>query len=367
MTAGDDSGSTYYVDPEDSGRGKKDFNLPPKPLELCLDYLDQASLAAAFSKSCQDADLCPCGGVDLGEVVGHVIDSASTSVDVCVMELQDFTVSDALIKAFQSGIAVRIIVDDSYGDGSTEKAVEQMEAAGLTLHVDPSSNKLMHSKFVVIDDQTALVSSGNFSTYDAASNANNLLLFRSAGLAQGLKTRFDQMWFDSAYYSLDSAGPFSTQVAGDSVQWYFGPSWAMIDALKQAIAKAEKAVHFSIFSFTLEEVKDALLARCGQIEISGVYDGGQANGDDSQASWGWCPQATVRQADVGGDFGFTKLHHKYLIADPGLAGKERVVTGSANWSYSAATKNSELMVIVEAPDAVAAYESEFQARLSESQ
>ena len=123
-------------------------------------------------------------------------------------------------------------------------------------------------------------------------------------------------------------------------------------------------MHFSIYAFTLDEVKDALLSRCGEIEIVGVYDSDQANQQDSVAVTGWCPQAEVRSAKVTGDFGFKKLHHKVLIVDPGASGL--VVTGSANWSYSAAAKNDEVMVVLHSPAVVAAFESEFAERFAEA-
>lgn len=363
---GDDSGSTYYVDPGDTGGKIKDWNLPPKPLELCLDYLDEASLAPAFSKECQSAGDCLCGGVDLGEVIAHSIANAETSVELCVMQLQDFTVSDALIAAHERGVAVRIIVDDGYATADVEKAIEHLQVAGVTILADSSSNKLMHSKFVVIDGATSLVSSGNFSTYDSASNANNLLLFRSPALATGLVDRFDAMWTKKAFYNPTDPGPFSTTVDGAKVHWYHGPDWAMIDALIAAIDNAKEAIHFSIFSFTLESVREALNDRCGEVELLGLYDEGQANGDESMAPSGWCPQADVREAKIEGDFGFKKLHHKYLIIDPGVEGSQIVITGSANWSYSAATKNTELMVRVQHSEVVQAFESEFQARFAHS-
>jgi phosphatidylserine/phosphatidylglycerophosphate/cardiolipin synthase-like enzyme len=364
--AGDDSGSTYYVDPGDTGSKTKDWNLPPKPLEVCLDYLDESSLAPAFSKECQSSAVCPCGGVDLGEVIAHAIEDAEVSVDLCVMQLQDFTISDALIAAQERDVAVRIIVDDGYATADIEKAIEHLQAAGVAILADSSSNKLMHSKFVVIDGATSLISSGNFSTYDASSNANNLLLFRSPALATGLLSRFDDMWTDKAFYNPADAGPFSTTVDGAKVHWYHGPDWAMIDALVSAIEGAEEAIHFSIFSFTLESVKEALTDRCGEVELLGLYDESQANGDDSMAPAGWCPQADIRKAKIEGDFGFKKLHHKYLIVDPGVDGKGTVITGSANWSYSAATKNAELMVQVRDGQVVQAFESEFQARFAHS-
>ncbi len=349
----------------DTATPPKEVKPPPKP---CIEELSPGAVQAFFSKGCQDEELCPCSPADLGDLVGHFVDGGEDKVDCCVMELQDFSVSDSLADAHKRGAKVRVILDDDYSDPS-EYAVEDLIEAGITPKDDDDS-RLMHSKFVVIDGSTVLVSSANFSTFDALSNANNLLVFQSPTLAGIFTNRFDQMWAGTFHKSAN-AGPYAASVADAQVEVFFGPDWSLVDALLEAIEEADEAIHFSIFAFTLDEVKEALLSRCGEVELLGVYDGSQANQDGSVVKWGWCSGATVVEAEVpvspgvSSDYGFRKLHHKVLIIDPGTpAGK--VIAGSTNWSYSAATKNDEVLITVRHPATVDAFESEFQARFNEA-
>ncbi len=200
----------------------------------------------------------------------------------------------------------------------------------------------------------------------------NLVVFQSAALAGIFTTRFNQFWASGSFHEVKNPGPFGASFSGIDVEVLFGPHWAPIDRLVEAIEEAEEAIHFSIFAFTLEEVKEALLSRCGEVEILGVYDWGQAANNDSVASKGWCASAHVKAADVqpspgvSAEYGFRKLHHKLLIVDPGTT-SGLVLTGSTNWSYSAATKNDEVMITIRAPEVVSAFESEFQARYAEAQ
>jgi phosphatidylserine/phosphatidylglycerophosphate/cardiolipin synthase-like enzyme len=340
--------------------------VPPKP---CLETLADSPVHTFFSKDCAAADLCPCSPADLGETIGHFIAPATQSVDLCVMELQDFSVTGAMVAAHKSGATVRTIVDDDYA-APEGYAIADLLEAGIPV-LDDDNNAIMHSKFVVIDGATVIVTSANFSAFDSLSNANNLLVFRSPALASIFTTRFNQFWEQDAFHHVDQPGPFGASFSDIQVEVTFGPHWAVVEALLEAIESAEEAIHFAIFAFTLEEVKQAILKRCSEVEIRGLYDAGQAAGDDSMAPSGWCSSASVYAADVQPspgvtpDYGFRKLHHKYLIIDPGTS-HGQVITGSTNWSYSAATKNDEVLISVRHGATVDAFESEFSARFAEA-
>jgi len=335
--------------------------VPPSCVETAL----AQPVWTFFSKSCDGSPSSACCGVDLGEVIAAHVGQRFGAVDACVMELQDFTVSDALIDAKLSGRTVRVVVDDSYADPQEEKAIADLHAAGIVPVSDPPyPEATMHSKFVVLDGHITLISSGNFSTFDAGSNANNLVAIDSVELAGLFTEKFETFWEDGKFHEDAKAGPHFFDLPGGKVEVIFGPSQELVERLVTAIEQAQEAIHFSIYAFTLDEVKAAILSRCGEVEILGVYDSDQDRQGQSEAAGGWCPQADVRSSNVQGEFGFKKLHHKVLIVDPHASGL--VVTGSANWSYSAAEKNDEVMVVVRFPSVVAAFEAEFRARHAEA-
>jgi phosphatidylserine/phosphatidylglycerophosphate/cardiolipin synthase-like enzyme len=366
---------------EDANRGidntgadvrQTDLKTPETVVEpACHSNLPEAAVRTYFTKPCRQPDHCPCSPIDLGKIVKSILDEAQESVDICTMELQDFTVSKAVIAAHKRGVSVRLALDDNYDEAAENKAVSNLLDEGLTPHSDSPSGLLMHSKFIVVDSAKVLISSANLTTYDHRSNANNLLVLHSPELATIFQTRFEAMWQNGKYHSITSPGPYTATVDGSTIEVLFGPHWALPERLVEAIYAAEKSIHFNIFSFTLGEVKEAILDRCGDLEIRGVYDGDQSDDNNSVVVGGWCAGADIRKADVpltpgvDPDFGFRKLHHKVLIIDPGES-TGLVITGSANWSYSAATKNDEVMVTFEHPEVVSAFEEEFQARFKEA-
>lgn len=362
---GSDETSTVLPDANVSFDSTFESWVKPSEVPACVQESFEAPASVLFSKSCLEESACFCADVDLGEVVAAAIELAEESVDLCVMELQDFTVSDALIKASARGVSLRIVIDDSYSDPAEEPAIKNLEEVGIVWRDDHDSGAIMHSKFVVIDQRFVVVSSGNFSVYDAGSNANNLLFFDSPGLAATYRQRMDGFWTNDEFHSAITSQPDSVEVDGSMVDVLHGPSELMLDRLKEEIAGAQSAIHFSIFAFTLQEVREALEDRCGEVEILGLYDEEQAQDPNSVSFDDWCSQIEVLPADVQADFGFSKLHHKLLIVDPGTS-RGRVVTGSMNWTWSATAKNDEEMVVIRVPSLVAQYEQEFQARLEEA-
>ena len=332
----------------------------------CLDDVNLASPAALFSKSCSEDERCVCSEADLGQVVSWFLDSAKGQVEVAVMELQDFTVSKKLAAIRGQGVGVRVVLDDGYDTPEESNAVADLEGGGVDFVSDMRPGGFMHCKYVILDGKGVLVSSANFSIYDGRSNANNIVYLPSADLAAVFRQHFDGMFEEKLFGKPKNKSKQVVTINGYEVEVYFGPSWAVMDRIESAIQNAKHSLDFSIYSFTAHEIRDALDDRCGSIPIRGVYDEAQDAGDDnSVAKWGWCSGADVRPAAVTGSTGFRKLHHKVLVVDAGQPGGF-VVTGSANWSYSAVEKNDEVTVVLHDPALVAAFASEFEARHSEA-
>lgn len=332
----------------------------------CLQQLDLGKPAVLFSKSCEGSGACACESTDLGKGIAWFLGKTESKADVAVMELQDFSVSKAMVALVNAGKKLRLVVDDTYSNPAEEKAIADVIGAGIEVVDDNRTSAIMHCKYVVMDGKVVLVSSGNFSTYDARSNANNMLYLPSAELAQVFTTHYQGL-LAGDFGKPDNPGPHKVTVGGHEVEVFFGPTWKSIDRVVAAIKGAKKSVWFSIYSFTSEEIREAMDSRCGSIQIRGVYDREQDSQDNnSVATGGWCSGAKVYPSKVTGTEGFLKLHHKVLIVDAGEPDAV-VIAGSTNWSYSAAEKNDEVMLVLHDPDLARQYEAEFQARWLEAQ
>jgi len=346
-------------------------DIGPGPLSPCEAPADEA-LRVYFSRNVLNyaGDETLCAGQNLGLRVGELIAAAEASVDLAGMQVQDDRVVDALVDAADAGVAVRVFLDDVYFQPDEFDDLTRLIGAGAALFHDGPNTPLMHDKFVVVDQRWVWTGSANFTFYGAVSNANATALFDSPALAGIYSARFEGLWGDGEDHGTSDAhqwqegNPAMATVDGIPVEVWFTPDWGAVDRLVELIEGAEESIHFEIFAFTLESVRAALDARCGEIELVGLFEPDQDYGW-SVASDHWCADAVVLPAVLNGSVGYNKLHHKLLIVD-GATPNAAVAFGSMNWSLAGATENDENLVILEDPGVAELFEAEFATRLSEA-
>jgi phosphatidylserine/phosphatidylglycerophosphate/cardiolipin synthase-like enzyme len=288
------------------------------------------------------------GGPDrhLADAIG----AARASVDIAVQQLDLWSVRDALIDAHQRGVTVRMVTESDYLD--TEE-IQQLIEVGIPVLGDRREG-LMHDKFVVIDRHEVWTGSMNYTVSEGYRNNNNLVRIRSARLAEDYLAEFAEM------FDLDQFGPGSPSntpypaltVDGTSLEVYFSPDDGVADHLQRLIGSARESVYFMAFSFTSDELAQAILDRAGAgVTVAGVMEASQYRsnlGSDYDK---------FRQAglDVRLDGNPRNMHHKIIIID-----QYTVITGSYNFTFSAETQNDENLLILHNPQIAAIFLNEFQ-------
>jgi phosphatidylserine/phosphatidylglycerophosphate/cardiolipin synthase-like enzyme len=188
-------------------------------------------------------------GDDLAAKLVNEIDSARSQIDVAVQELQLPNIAQALVAKAQTGVKVRVILENNYShplsgltaseidtlttrerehyqefqqlvdidrDGTLSQAeINQRDAliilrnGGIAIIDDTADGSkgsgLMHHKFMVVDGKETIVTSanwtmsdiyGDFSHPDSEGNQNNLVQIQSGELAQVFTNEFNLMWGD---------------------------------------------------------------------------------------------------------------------------------------------------------------------------
>jgi phosphatidylserine/phosphatidylglycerophosphate/cardiolipin synthase-like enzyme len=101
--------------------------------------------------------------------IDTAIDNAHTSIDLSMYELSDPEIERALVQEAEKGIVVRVIVNAAY-EGSSENATAASVLRAGSVHVVwAPSNQIFHAKYLVIDDSTAYIGTGNFVRSDYSS------------------------------------------------------------------------------------------------------------------------------------------------------------------------------------------------------
>lgn len=171
---------------------------------------DLAAQTPALS-GLQDADWV---GVLLSDqfvhAVSRMIDGAQNRVDVCVFHMTvprptdaTYKLLDSLAVAKSRGVSVRVLLDqDRVSDPYRSTVINTPARAWLSAHGIPcrfdAADRLLHSKFVVIDGDTSVVGSHNWTKTSLVRMEDLSLVIHSTTFASDLRRRFAALWSASS-------------------------------------------------------------------------------------------------------------------------------------------------------------------------
>jgi phosphatidylserine/phosphatidylglycerophosphate/cardiolipin synthase-like enzyme len=134
----------------------------------------------------------PLGKCDLQLV--SLIDKATKTLEVAIFSINRVVVVDALIRAKQRGVTVRMVVDTTQiGQDKEMDQLVRLLQVGISIKRD-THNGYMHSKVVVVDDTWFSTGSFNFTNNASDNNDENLLIWRCPRNALLYRQEFERMW-----------------------------------------------------------------------------------------------------------------------------------------------------------------------------
>ena len=288
------------------------------------------------------------GGPD--QSLADAIRLAHASVDVAVLQLDLWSIRDALLEAHRDGVKVRLVVESDYNDSPE---LQELAEAGIPVLGDRREG-LMHNKFTIIDRQEVWTGSMNYTITDGYRNNNNLVRIHSPQLAQNYTVEFEEMFVDDRFgpgSPANTPNPIVT-MNGVRLESCFSPDDGCESKLVSLIGSAQQSVHFLAFSFTSDGLADALIERMeAGVDVTGVMEESQAK-SNSGTEFNRLKSAG---ADVRLDGNPRNMHHKVLIID-----EHTVMFGSYNFSFFAETRNDENLIIVHDPQIAARFMEEFE-------
>lgn len=273
---------------------------PPLPVE------NQPPLL--YASQCND---------DLRKVFLSAIDDAKESIYLVIYSLTDEKILSALHKKASEGVAVIIVYDPS-----TPKI--HIKRRELPIKIIPwKGSGLMHEKILVVDQKQVWVGSANMTTESLRLHDNNIVALSSSALAKAVEKR----------EHLDLI------MGGQRVEF-----WILPEEKKEALNKlislirvAKTSLKVAMFSWTHPQITKAVIeAHMRGVAVEAVIDHGQGTGASAE---------TVEELLLSGiPVGLSQtelLHHKWALVDDKI-----LITGSANWTRAAFSKNEECFLVI---------------------
>ncbi|MEC7949178.1 MAG: phospholipase D-like domain-containing protein, partial [Myxococcota bacterium] len=147
----------------------------------------------------------------VGTALVALLDAAGHSIDASAYEISDPAIVDALLRAWDRGVHVRLVSDADEADGAGFAAITE---AGIPVALRPAGDRIMHDKFIVVDRQAVWTGSTNLTPTGLLRNDNDAVLIESPDLAAAYTAELDQMAVDGAFGTAknDLAGPRDFEV-----------------------------------------------------------------------------------------------------------------------------------------------------------
>jgi len=131
------------------------------------------------------------------DCMGRIIDlfaQARQTVDVCVFTITDNRIAEAITRAHQRGVRVRIISDNdkAFDKGSD---IAHLRGRGIECREDNTEHH-MHHKFALFDHNLLLTGSYNWTRSASLNNEENFIISGDPRLLKSFSHMFDKLWDD---------------------------------------------------------------------------------------------------------------------------------------------------------------------------
>jgi cardiolipin synthase len=264
-----------------------------------------------YSNQCQQ---------DLTLTFLEAIKKTKESIYLVMFGLSDPALLSALSSQIQKKIPTTIYYD------ATGSPQLRAHLSGSEIHPIKCAG-LMHQKLLIIDEETVFLGSANMTSASMRMHDNLVVGLCSKKVAQFLKEKAPH-----------SPGHLRTLVGGQDVDLWLlpDPRGHVLTDLKKKIRSASQSICIALFTFTHPILLDELIAAKKRgVEVTIVVDAHSGFGASAKTVAG------LKQAGIQIllSQGIQLMHHKFVYID-----QQTLITGSANWTKAAFTKNSDCLI-----------------------
>ncbi len=285
------------------------------------------------------------------QIIARVIDlieGAQGRIDIAQFTFSRKNIEAALVAAHARGVVIRLAIDAGQDrDGSLAR---RLRDAGIDVRfvqgkAAGSRFGLLHTKFMMVDGETLLTGSNNWSSTGTSINNENTMIIRGEPgdeLIGGFACHFESIWNSKPDEAVDCSGKHV----------FFTPGSAARIALRDSIRSAHTSIDVLMHHFTFKDLaKELAKAQEAGVSVRVIVN----EADRSEVSG----SKFQRLLDAGGEIHFKRvnedafqfMHNKLVLIDG-----EMLINGSGNWSGSAFFNNYENFVRYFEPDVVRQFE-----------
>ena len=295
---------------------------------------------------------------NLEKTIVDYIDGAKDTLDIAVQEIDSMPIAEAIVRARQRKVSVRIVSEADYLIDDKPAAKPFLPDASLKNEVNRQiqlallramswvrtdfNPKIFHQKFIIRDRVSVLTGSANFTLTDTHMNLNHLVIIDDKTVTNQYIIEFDEI--SEGKFGVHSVmmekKPQEPVVAGVRVKVCFSPDHGPEMEIMKQMLKAKLRIDFAIFTFSGSSgIDDTMLALHEKIMIRGVLD--REQGGQVWAATKPLAAAGIELYRAGKIKGIRKLHHKLMVIDDSVT-----IIGSFNYTEPANLYNDENIIVL---------------------
>jgi phosphatidylserine/phosphatidylglycerophosphate/cardiolipin synthase-like enzyme len=312
----------------------------------------------------------------LNDITIDALNASQKSIDIVMYSIYLKEMPEAIIKARDRGVKVRMIIDQFHVYPRMSDQIKQLIEAGIEIRTLRGTRDygVMHNKIGIFDNKMLTTGSYNWTFSATFYNHENMLLTQNPIYVKGFKRYWDWMWEQSNTLAQGEQSKFPVGYFGSPPEdknpvmkfngltipaYIFSPGGQSEERLAAIIGAAKKTVDAVTFTFSSKILADAVIAAKDRgVKVRFMTDSGLG-----KTSWAaklifengvemrWRKGRTTKGA----------MHNKYVILDGKL-----LQTGSFNWSVNGNINSFENMIFINDAQAVKDYQSMFDGFYAEA-
>lgn len=280
------------------------------------------------------------------ELVSNINDTKNT-LDIAIYGYTYIPEIDkALLNALRRGVKIRLVYDlDKAGNTTFNDSIRLAKLVAQASNdylVDDANytNKIMHNKFFIFDNNKVITGSANLSPNDMSGfNSNVIITVNSKEIAELYTKEFEQM-LNSNFHNKKISLNNNKRITLDNsvIETYFSPQDKITKThIIPLIKSAKQYIFIPAFLITDKWLSDELIiAKQRGVDIKIILDASQAHSRYSKIKELREANVPVKVENYAG-----KLHSKTILIDDNIS-----VIGSMNFSKSGQNINDENVLII---------------------
>lgn len=305
----------------------------------------------------------------LGENFRRAINASQKSVELFIYSFTLPDVAQALIKARDRGVAVRVILNQGHVfTKNRSEAINTILKAGIEIRTlrGTWTYGVNHNKIGIYDRKLISAGSCNWSNNATDNNYENQIFVKKPSTVKGYCAYFDYAWEAARTYAEGpigeiSTGTYATPPTGPAVysfggerfpEYSFSPLGGSRELLLKAINGAKKKIDVASFTFSDRKITLALGEAVKRgVKVRVLTDKATAK---TRGFVSWLVPNGIETRLCGGRKGGS-MHHKFAIFDGVM-----LETGSHNWTGNADINDFENIYYTKSSSYIAGFQKKFE-------